>query len=227
MKCEGDSAPPVPPVLRAASQSPGAASKSPHTPEASCCRTDPNTLCGLITPCDSSITPRRTLAVLLTDSTIKQSLAPCLKARILRALNAGTQLLKSQLHELPLPWAPPAGAAAGGSGIVSLAQDAACAGKDFSLTGSCSSIFHPPCAWKEEKATATTAKGFLRFKGKRVAAGAVFIMASGLLVYPFGFNSATVKRFCENSDIYYAGDCQIGWGQQWIDDSKISCMEVR
>uniref|UniRef100_A0A803Y9H7 Transmembrane protein 211 n=1 Tax=Meleagris gallopavo TaxID=9103 RepID=A0A803Y9H7_MELGA len=37
-------------------------------------------------------------------------------------------------------------------------------------------------------------------------------MASGLLVYPFGFNSATVKRFCENSDIYYAGDCQIGWG---------------
>lgn len=40
----------------------------------------------------------------------------------------------------------------------------------------------------------------------------VFIMASGLLVYPFGFNSATVKRFCENSDIYYAGDCQIGWG---------------
>ncbi|NWH61264.1 TM211 protein, partial [Piaya cayana] len=40
----------------------------------------------------------------------------------------------------------------------------------------------------------------------------VFIMASGLLVYPLGFNSATVKRFCENSDIYYAGDCQIGWG---------------
>ncbi|TRZ24354.1 hypothetical protein HGM15179_002802 [Zosterops borbonicus] len=40
----------------------------------------------------------------------------------------------------------------------------------------------------------------------------LFIMASGLLVYPFGFNSATVKRFCENSDIYYAGDCQIGWG---------------
>uniref|UniRef100_A0A8C3UJG2 Transmembrane protein 211 n=1 Tax=Catharus ustulatus TaxID=91951 RepID=A0A8C3UJG2_CATUS len=37
-------------------------------------------------------------------------------------------------------------------------------------------------------------------------------MASGLLVYPFGFNSATVKRFCENSDIYYAGECQIGWG---------------
>ncbi|XP_025903690.1 transmembrane protein 211 [Nothoprocta perdicaria] len=45
-----------------------------------------------------------------------------------------------------------------------------------------------------------------------VQAAAVFIMASGLLVYPFGFNSATVKRFCENSDIYYAGDCQIGWG---------------
>ncbi|XP_064379256.1 LHFPL tetraspan subfamily member 7 protein [Dromaius novaehollandiae] len=45
-----------------------------------------------------------------------------------------------------------------------------------------------------------------------VQTAAVFIMASGLLVYPFGFNSATVKRFCENSDIYYAGDCQIGWG---------------
>ncbi|KYO33776.1 LHFPL tetraspan subfamily member 7 protein isoform X1 [Alligator mississippiensis] len=41
---------------------------------------------------------------------------------------------------------------------------------------------------------------------------AVFIMASGLLVYPFGLNSATVKKFCENSAIYYAGDCQIGWG---------------
>ncbi|XP_067422136.1 LHFPL tetraspan subfamily member 7 protein [Emydura macquarii macquarii] len=41
---------------------------------------------------------------------------------------------------------------------------------------------------------------------------AVFIMASGLLVYPFGLNSATVKKFCENSGIYYAGDCQIGWG---------------
>ncbi|XP_019366722.1 PREDICTED: transmembrane protein 211-like [Gavialis gangeticus] len=41
---------------------------------------------------------------------------------------------------------------------------------------------------------------------------AVFIMASGLLVYPFGLNSATVKKFCKNSAIYYAGDCQIGWG---------------
>ncbi|KAM8975732.1 LHFPL tetraspan subfamily member 7 protein-like [Pelodytes ibericus] len=41
---------------------------------------------------------------------------------------------------------------------------------------------------------------------------AVFIMASGLLVYPFGLNSTTVKKYCENSSIYYAGDCQIGWG---------------
>nr|XP_033778739.1 transmembrane protein 211-like [Geotrypetes seraphini] len=41
---------------------------------------------------------------------------------------------------------------------------------------------------------------------------AVFIMASGLLVYPFGLNSATVKKYCENSSIYYAGNCQIGWG---------------
>ncbi|XP_058239134.1 LHFPL tetraspan subfamily member 7 protein [Hemibagrus wyckioides] len=41
---------------------------------------------------------------------------------------------------------------------------------------------------------------------------AVFIMASGLLVYPFGLNSSLVKSFCGNSDIYYAGDCQIGWG---------------
>ncbi|XP_074869620.1 LHFPL tetraspan subfamily member 7 protein [Carettochelys insculpta] len=41
---------------------------------------------------------------------------------------------------------------------------------------------------------------------------AVFIMAAGLLVYPFGLSSATVKKFCENSSIYYAGDCQIGWG---------------
>lgn len=57
---------------------------------------------------------------------------------------------------------------------MSLAQDAACAGRDFSLTGSCSSTLHPPCVgrWKEEKATATTAKFFLRFKGRRVAAGA-------------------------------------------------------
>lgn len=55
---------------------------------------------------------------------------------------------------------------------MSLAQDAACAGKEFALTGSCSSTFHSPCAWKEEKATASTAKLFLRFKGKKVAAGA-------------------------------------------------------
>ncbi|XP_075053066.1 LHFPL tetraspan subfamily member 7 protein-like [Mixophyes fleayi] len=41
---------------------------------------------------------------------------------------------------------------------------------------------------------------------------AVFIMASGLLVYPFGLNSTTVKKYCDNSSIYYAGDCQIGWG---------------
>ncbi|XP_017316196.1 LHFPL tetraspan subfamily member 7 protein isoform X2 [Ictalurus punctatus] len=41
---------------------------------------------------------------------------------------------------------------------------------------------------------------------------AVFIMASGLLVYPFGLNSSLVKSFCGNSDIYYAGECQIGWG---------------
>ncbi|MEE6468399.1 hypothetical protein FKM82_008277 [Ascaphus truei] len=41
---------------------------------------------------------------------------------------------------------------------------------------------------------------------------AVFIMASGLLVYPFGLNSTTVKKYCEDSSIYYAGDCQIGWG---------------
>ncbi|XP_077336382.1 LHFPL tetraspan subfamily member 7 protein-like [Lithobates pipiens] len=41
---------------------------------------------------------------------------------------------------------------------------------------------------------------------------AVFIMASGLLVYPFGLNATTVKKYCENSSIYYAGDCQIGWG---------------
>ncbi|XP_018610581.1 transmembrane protein 211 [Scleropages formosus] len=40
----------------------------------------------------------------------------------------------------------------------------------------------------------------------------VFIMASGLLVYPFGLNSALVKSFCGDSDVYYAGECQIGWG---------------
>ncbi|KAI4884425.1 hypothetical protein NFI96_009489 [Prochilodus magdalenae] len=42
--------------------------------------------------------------------------------------------------------------------------------------------------------------------------GLVFIMASGLLVYPFGLNSSLVKSFCGDSDIYYAGECQIGWG---------------
>ncbi|XP_056600939.1 LHFPL tetraspan subfamily member 7 protein [Triplophysa dalaica] len=41
---------------------------------------------------------------------------------------------------------------------------------------------------------------------------AVFIMASGLLVYPIGLNSNLVKSFCGDSDIYYAGECQIGWG---------------
>ncbi|KAM9539169.1 LHFPL tetraspan subfamily member 7 protein-like isoform 1-T1 [Salvelinus alpinus] len=41
---------------------------------------------------------------------------------------------------------------------------------------------------------------------------AVFIMGSGLLVYPFGLNSTLVRSFCGDSDIYYAGDCQIGWG---------------
>ncbi|KAM9333574.1 LHFPL tetraspan subfamily member 7 protein [Pholidichthys leucotaenia] len=41
---------------------------------------------------------------------------------------------------------------------------------------------------------------------------AVFIMATGLLVYPFGLNSALVRSFCGDSDIYYAGECQIGWG---------------
>ncbi|KAF3706647.1 Transmembrane protein 211 [Channa argus] len=41
---------------------------------------------------------------------------------------------------------------------------------------------------------------------------AVFIMAAGLLVYPFGLNSTLVRSFCGDSDIYYAGECQIGWG---------------
>ncbi|KAK6322408.1 hypothetical protein J4Q44_G00072000 [Coregonus suidteri] len=41
---------------------------------------------------------------------------------------------------------------------------------------------------------------------------ALFIMGSGLLVYPFGLNSTLVRSFCGDSDIYYAGDCQIGWG---------------
>ncbi|XP_057676132.1 LHFPL tetraspan subfamily member 7 protein [Corythoichthys intestinalis] len=41
---------------------------------------------------------------------------------------------------------------------------------------------------------------------------AVFIMAAGLLVYPFGLNSSLVRSFCGNSDVYNAGECQIGWG---------------
>ncbi|KAK9536212.1 hypothetical protein VZT92_006018 [Zoarces viviparus] len=40
----------------------------------------------------------------------------------------------------------------------------------------------------------------------------LFIMAAGLLVYPFGLNSSLVRSFCGDSDIYYAGECQIGWG---------------
>ncbi|XP_060115048.1 LHFPL tetraspan subfamily member 7 protein isoform X1 [Heteronotia binoei] len=45
-----------------------------------------------------------------------------------------------------------------------------------------------------------------------IQTAAVFIMGSGLLVYPFGLGSATVQRRCENASLYYAGDCQIGWG---------------
>ncbi|KAG7471289.1 hypothetical protein MATL_G00122700 [Megalops atlanticus] len=41
---------------------------------------------------------------------------------------------------------------------------------------------------------------------------AVILMGSGLLVYPFGLNSTLVRSFCGDSDIYYAGECQIGWG---------------
>ncbi|XP_077361165.1 LHFPL tetraspan subfamily member 7 protein isoform X1 [Festucalex cinctus] len=41
---------------------------------------------------------------------------------------------------------------------------------------------------------------------------AVFIMAAGLLVFPFGLNSSLVRSFCGDSDIYNAGECQIGWG---------------
>lgn len=37
-------------------------------------------------------------------------------------------------------------------------------------------------------------------------------MAAGLLVYPFGLNSSLVRSFCGDSDIYNAGECQIGWG---------------
>ncbi|XP_028563150.2 LHFPL tetraspan subfamily member 7 protein [Podarcis muralis] len=45
-----------------------------------------------------------------------------------------------------------------------------------------------------------------------IQTAAVFIMGFGLLVYPFGLGSTAVQRHCENSSIYYAGDCQIGWG---------------
>ncbi|KAM6969798.1 LHFPL tetraspan subfamily member 7 protein [Aplochiton taeniatus] len=41
---------------------------------------------------------------------------------------------------------------------------------------------------------------------------AVFIMGFGLLVYPFGLNSNLVRSYCGDSDIYSAGECQIGWG---------------
>ncbi|XP_030009333.1 transmembrane protein 211 [Sphaeramia orbicularis] len=40
----------------------------------------------------------------------------------------------------------------------------------------------------------------------------VFIMAAGLLVFPFGLNSTLVRSFCGDSDVYYAGDCHMGWG---------------
>lgn len=33
-------------------------SPAPHTLKASCCRTDPNMLCGLVTWCDSRIAPQ-------------------------------------------------------------------------------------------------------------------------------------------------------------------------
>ncbi|KAJ8280175.1 hypothetical protein GJAV_G00051440 [Gymnothorax javanicus] len=45
-----------------------------------------------------------------------------------------------------------------------------------------------------------------------VQMASVFIMGSGLLVYPFGLNSTLVKSSCGNSDVYDAGECQIGWG---------------
>ncbi|XP_042298321.1 transmembrane protein 211 [Sceloporus undulatus] len=45
-----------------------------------------------------------------------------------------------------------------------------------------------------------------------IQTAAVFIMGSGLLVYPFGLSSEAVRRRCEDAGIYYAGDCQIGWG---------------
>lgn len=75
--------------------------------------------------------------------------------------------------------------------MVSLAQDAACAGKDLSLGWLLQ--HHPPCAWKEGKATATTAKFLLRFTGKRVAVGAgkhlalreFHFLAGSFSLYPY------------------------------------------
>ncbi|XP_060541613.1 LHFPL tetraspan subfamily member 7 protein [Pantherophis guttatus] len=45
-----------------------------------------------------------------------------------------------------------------------------------------------------------------------IQTAAVFIMGFGLLVYPFGFGSLAVRTHCEDSSIYYAGSCQLGWG---------------
>ncbi|XP_056103305.1 LHFPL tetraspan subfamily member 7 protein [Rhinichthys klamathensis goyatoka] len=63
-------------------------------------------------------------------------------------------------------------------------------------------IFLPGGAWERRICTLA---GYMQM-------AAVVIMASGLLVYPFGLNSSLVKSFCGDSDIYYAGECQIGWG---------------
>ncbi|KAM9789062.1 LHFPL tetraspan subfamily member 7 protein [Neosynchiropus ocellatus] len=63
-------------------------------------------------------------------------------------------------------------------------------------------IFVPSGAWERKVCTLA---GYMQM-------ASVFIMAAGLLVYPFGLNSSVVRSFCGNSDIYYAGDCQIGWG---------------
>ncbi|XP_070587566.1 LHFPL tetraspan subfamily member 7 protein [Erythrolamprus reginae] len=45
-----------------------------------------------------------------------------------------------------------------------------------------------------------------------IQTAAVFIMGFGLLVYPFGLGSSAVRTHCEDSSIYYAGNCQLGWG---------------
>ncbi|KAJ8403869.1 hypothetical protein AAFF_G00347370 [Aldrovandia affinis] len=45
-----------------------------------------------------------------------------------------------------------------------------------------------------------------------VQMAAVFIMGSGLLVYPLGLNSTLVKSYCGDSAVYSAGECQMGWG---------------